>query len=407
MNSKALLDCPICESAEVTGILDLACGNFDKSSLYPAVRLNVCGNCGHVYNKLTSGEVDGLMQYYNEEYAPANLSSTEKTGDRPGSNNKNTLARYNHQYNLIEKHISRDSKVLDIGCAMGGFLDYLHGKGFNNLSGIDVTENYVLQAKTKNLYNIKLGDAESIPFPDKSFDLLVMDQVLEHLIEPIKAFEEAKRVLNEGGMFCLGVPDASRYELNYFFDFYWFIMREHIQHFDIEHLKLLAAKTGFELVGFRNSETPIMSDKMILPNLNALFRLTGNAGKLEITGECSSLKDKIKKYVADELKRLEDKKAILNKLSESRIPVYVWGMGREFLYLYESAGLRRCNIAGLIDMNPFKQNNFTMDGRKITGSSILNHATADSVVIITAVAHAVQIENTLKENGYPGTIVQF
>ena len=53
-------------------------------------------------------------------------------------------------------------------------------------------------------------------------------------------FREAKRVLADDGYLCIGIPDASRYDKMYFFDFFWFLIREHIQHFDIEHLKLLA-----------------------------------------------------------------------------------------------------------------------------------------------------------------------
>jgi len=100
---------------------------------------------------------------------------------------------------------------------MGGFLDYLHVKGIKSLSGIDPTKKYVNYAKQKGNYTIKLGSAESIPFEDNRFDLLVMDQVLEHLLEPRKAFQEAKRVLVDGGLFCIGVPDASRYDKTYFF----------------------------------------------------------------------------------------------------------------------------------------------------------------------------------------------
>ncbi len=407
MKGNKLVNCPICRSNKEINILDLNCGNLDNSTLYQSVKINVCTECGHIYNRLSLDEIDGLTKYYNEEYAPLNLSSTDTIGDRPGSNNPFTYQRHTQLYNLISSYVNNDSKVLDVGCAMGGFLDFLHAKGLDSLHGVDVIEDYVNYAKKKGDYNIKLGSAESIPFEDNSFDLLVLDQVLEHLVEPVKAFREAKRVLVDGGLFCIGVPDASRYDKIYFFDFYWFLMREHLQHFDVEHLKLLAEIEGFELVSVSKTETAMMNENMLLPNLNVICRLTGNVNKMEITQESFTLKKEIEKYLSNELESLKNRKVVIERLIKSKKPVFAWGIGREFLYLYESAGLKYCNIVGLIDANPHKQKNFILDGKKIMDRTILSRATPDSVLIIAAIAHTDLIEKELKDTGYSGEVLAF
>lgn len=399
------LKCPICGSENVSNLLELNCGNLDNSTLYQFARINACEKCGHVFNNLSYEEIGGLMKYYNEEYAPTNIGSTDKTGDRPGSKNKNTMGRYDQLYNLLSNYLQSETKVLDIGCAMGGFLDYLSAKGIKNLSGIDPIKKYVDYAKEKGKYAIEYGSVEKIPFADKSFDILVMDQVLEHLVEPKKAFSEAKRVLNQNGLLCLGIPDAARYDSFYFFDFFWFIMREHIQHFDIEHLKLIAEQEGFELVTFSNSEIPMMSEKMILPNLNVIFRLTEKKSEFNITQNCFDLKKETEKYIANDLRRLDKKTKIISDLIKAKIPLYIWGIGREFLYLYESAGLKECNIADLIDANPYKQATFQVGGKKIRDKSVLSDASSDSVIIITAIAHIAPIKNALKEINFKGKIL--
>lgn len=406
MASNKLVNCPICNSNKALNILDLNCGNLDNSALYQSVKINACTKCGHICNRLSLDEIDGLIKYYNEEYAALNLSSTDKIGDRPGSNNPFTLKRYAQLYSLISSYVDSESKVLDAGCAMGGFLDYLHKQGLTKLYGIDLIENYVSYAKKKTDYIIKLGSAESIPFDDNSFDLLVLDQVMEHLVEPIQAFREANRVLVEGGLLCIAVPDASRYDEMYFFDFYWFIMREHVQHFDVEHLKLLAEMEGFELVGFSKTETPMMTEKMMLPNLNVIFRLSGETSRLNITENCFTLKKEIEQYIANDFKKLNKKRSIIDDLVVSQKPIYVWGIGREFLYLYEATGLKNCNIVGLIDANPYKQKKFTVDGKKIKDKSILEKATSNSALIISAIAHTEQIKIELSEIGYCGQIVR-
>jgi len=405
INSK-FVDCPICNYNKIKNIIDYDCGNFDSSKLYSTIKICECNSCGHIFNKLSSEDYDGLVRYYNEEYAPSNFGSNDKVGDRPGSNNKFTFERYNNIFKLIEPHIKFSSKVLDIGCAMGGFLNYIKTKGVNKLYGIDLTQKYIDYANQNNSYTIKLGNAESIPFENNLFDILVIDQVLEHVANPQKVFKEAKRVLKIGGIFCLGVPDASRYGENYFFDFYWFILREHIQHFDIEHLNLLANSEGFELVEYDQNTSPMMSEKMILPNLNVCFRLTEKTTDMEITTNCFNLDKEIKKYITSNLEKMKKKKTIINNLTNSGKPIYIWGIGREFLFLYASLGLKKCNIIGLIDMNKYKQDNYKVDEMKIFDKSILQNANSESILLITAIAHIDSIKETLIEMDYKGQILE-
>ncbi len=387
--------------------MSLDCGNLDNSTLYPTIKISACANCGHIYNQLSATEIAGLEKYYSEEYAPTNIGATDKTGDRPGSDNKNTSGRYSQLYNLVAQYINNDYRVLDVGCAMGGFLDFLQLRGLKNLSGVDPIAAYAEKAKARGSYDIKVGVAEAIPFGDKIFDLVVMDQVVEHLLSPTQAFKEAKRVLADGGLLCLGVPDASRYDQNYFFDFFWFLMREHIQHFDLEHLKLLAGQEGFTLVGFSRSDTPMMSDKMILPNLNVVFRSTNAKVPADAADDCFKLKELMVHYIANDSARLNHKRKIIGDLIASQQPVYVWGIGREFLYLYESAGLKACNIAGLIDANPYKQQTYSVGGRKIVAAGVLGQAEVGSALVIGAVAHSEAVKRQLSEIGYSGQIIEF
>jgi ubiquinone/menaquinone biosynthesis C-methylase UbiE len=292
-----------------------------------------------------------------------------------------------------------------VGCAMGGFLDYLKRKGFSRLSGVDMTETYVEQAKRKNVFRIEHGNAESLPFADHTFDVVVMEQVLEHLVNPQKAFQEAKRVLRKGGIFCIGVPDASRYSDFYFFDYYWLLLREHIQHFDVDHLKLLAAQGGFELLEFRQTSHSVMSERMIMPNLYVVFSLTDYVDKTGIKDlRNQNLKQHILRYIDSEKSRQSMNSHRIAELSESCRPVYAWGIGREFLYLYESAGLKHCNIAGLIDMNRLKQKACSVNKIKIEGVDALQKSSANSVLLITAVAHTDSILNAVKALNFKGEI---
>lgn len=406
MKKSKLHNCSICNSNKAINMLNLNCGNLDNSTLYQLVKIVVCKECGHIYNILSSREIAGLKKYYEKESAPTNISAADGVGDRPGSNNSVlALKRYAQLYTFISPYVKGNLKILDGGCATGGFLDYLSKHGLKKLYGFDISEKYISHAKKKGAYDVRIGNIESIPFDNDSMDLVVMDQVLEHLIEPRKAFKEAKRVLVNNGLLCISIPDASRYGKRYFFDFFWFLIREHIQHFDMEHLKLSAALEGFELVAYSKSETPMMSEKMILPVLITIFRLADRS-KSNINKDCFRLKKQIKHYILNNLEKLKKKRKIIDDLVVSQKPIYVWGIGREFMYLYESAGLKKCNISGLIDINPYKQKNYSVDNKKIKDKSILEKATSDSALIISAKAHIKQINNELLKMGYQGQIVK-
>jgi len=407
MKNKSLLICPICSSTDSEAIVQIDCGNLDKSALYPTVSSRHCLRCGHFFNELTAEELAGLDRYYNDEYAPANLGVADKTGDRPGSAGTLTTQRYDQLYRALSPHINVQQSILDVGCALGGFLDYISDKGFSELAGVDMTQTYVEQAKLKNRYRIESGNAQSLPFNNQTFDVIVMEQVLEHLFTPGNAFQEARRVLKNDGIFCIGVPDAARYADYFFFDYYWLLLREHIQHFDIAHLVLLGNQAGFELLEYHKTVHAIMTEKMLMPNLYAVFRRSESTRVSNQTHfDSASLKQLMNGYLTQENTRWAVKRQQIEELIQSRQPVYVWGIGREFLYLYESAGLKKCSLAGLIDANPFKQSSCTVSGRKISkAEDLLPGASADAVLIITAVAHTDGIKKLAKAMGFTGRVV--
>jgi len=396
------MSCPVCGNLSIDEILFLECGKFDDSPIYDPLRIATCTVCGHVYNLLTENEILGLMQYYETEYAMNNLYSPNINGDTPGSIGRNSVERYALLYEFISGWITRHDRVLDVGCAAGGFLQTLKKMNYRHLSGIEFSEPYVEAASKLPDIEIKKGIAEEIPYDNDSFDFVVADQVVEHLADPSSIFKEARRVLDDRGLLCISVPNAIFYEETHFFDFYWFLMREHIQHFDLIHLAMIAEKHGFTLIDSKTTFSNMISDRSILPNLSTLFMLKD-------TNVCrswlpSGLGEKMKSYIKTSYEDLNKKRRFIGHMADTKMPLYVYGIGREFMYLYKNTRLPECEIPGLIDDTKYKQDFLKFDGRNILGSEFIKYTSEN--VIITATAHSAKLKARLNDLDVKGKIIE-
>jgi SAM-dependent methyltransferase len=100
-------------------------------------------------------------------------------------------------------HRYAGQNVLDIGCGPG-WLTVQYAKGGAHIRSIDLTPRAVELAKAHLALHgltgdVREGNAEALPFPDASFDLVVASGVLHHTSDTQQAFREAFRVTRPGG----------------------------------------------------------------------------------------------------------------------------------------------------------------------------------------------------------------
>ena len=108
---------------------------------------------------------------------------------------------------LFSQWIGQSKKVLDLGGRDGTLTKHFIEK--NNVTLGDIDENALSIAKKNyQIETIKVDLNQSLPFPDKSFDVVVMAEVLEHLPYPLITLSEIKRILKENGEFIGNLPLA-------------------------------------------------------------------------------------------------------------------------------------------------------------------------------------------------------
>ncbi len=119
-----------------------------------------------------------------------------------------------HRY-AAARALASGKRVIDVACGEGYGSKYL-GEVAMSVLGVDVDLHAVEHAKslytTENV-SFSVGDAAGIPAPDNSADLVVSFETIEHISNPWDLVQEAKRVLNESGLFIVSTPNPIEYTI--------------------------------------------------------------------------------------------------------------------------------------------------------------------------------------------------
>jgi SAM-dependent methyltransferase len=117
--------------------------------------------------------------------------------------------RHRLRESLLLRLLLRGSRppasVLNVGAGQGTFTRLLEERGFA-VTSTDLSPHAVDVLRRQVAGPVVECDACALPFPDCSFDVVVMGEVLEHIADDRQALAEARRVLRPGGMLVASVP---------------------------------------------------------------------------------------------------------------------------------------------------------------------------------------------------------
>ena len=138
--------------------------------------------------------------------------------------------------------IPQGSKLLDVGCGRGDFLEAFQALGMD-CHGVDQCESGIEKLRHLKVHRADIL-SEAVPFPDGTFDVVYHKSVMEHFDSPDRLMRETLRVLKPGGRVIILVPDWVSNMKVFFEDF------THCRPYDVN-----AVTDVLKMYGFSHIET--------------------------------------------------------------------------------------------------------------------------------------------------------
>jgi 2-polyprenyl-3-methyl-5-hydroxy-6-metoxy-1,4-benzoquinol methylase len=238
----------------------LFCGRSDEALRFRdgPFRVVECRQCGLVYvNPRLPPE--RLHEMYQEEYWSSDRAKefgyTQYLHEGP-------LYRrtYRLRSGLIRRYKPQPGRVLDVGCAAGFFLSVMADQGWQT-TGVEISAPMVAYAReTLALPDIRRGDILGTDLPERSFDVITLWDVIEHLEDPRPHLRRAAALLKDDGVLVLETQNvASRFARLLGPRWQHYKHEEHLYHFDPATLARLLDECGFTLL----ENTPRLGGKYV------------------------------------------------------------------------------------------------------------------------------------------------
>ena len=225
VNPERLRPCPVCDS---TSLAD---------AIGPIKR---CVECSLAFvNPLDEfrGEHE-TEEYFLNDYLPLHLSSRETSLAERRAHIRAIASRYR-----LPKH----PRHLDIGCALGFMLEQAQAAGWQS-TGVETSEFAARYAAQHTSCEVFAGTLQDANFPNESFDVVTLMDVIEHVPQPRALVAEIFRVLQPGGILYVVTPNFDSFFVRIYKDRAYGVWPEqHVVYFSAKSIKTL-----FRTVGFRD-----------------------------------------------------------------------------------------------------------------------------------------------------------
>jgi SAM-dependent methyltransferase len=243
------------------------CGNADGNAIHLAREMMLglgdvfeyleCANCGCLQIKDIP---DNLSKYYPKNYYSYEQSSYSRLGSYLRSRRTayklygasiigmwmsmlagDYSSRSRHNGWFSRAGISRESRILDVGCGSGKLLRRLRELGFTNLTGLDPFIEHDIRIDDLTIYKRNLAQLQG------SFDFVMFHHSFEHMPEPLDALKRIRQFLDPGSYALIRIPVAADAWRIYGVNWVQLDAPRHLYLHTVDSMRIIAEQAGLQI----------------------------------------------------------------------------------------------------------------------------------------------------------------
>jgi len=182
-----MIICPVCGCAFIR---EIAQDRFEPRNRYLR-----CLGCGSGYSALRVRDIGEAARIHTAAYYSPERDELREVGAAE-AHFLSRLARF-----------KSSGRLLDIGCGKGRWLKYLRDHSSFDAEGVEPSPEAAEFARKERGLDVRTGDVFSVSYPDETFDVVYLRNVLEHVADPRALTKEIRRIMKPGGVAAVHVPN--------------------------------------------------------------------------------------------------------------------------------------------------------------------------------------------------------
>ena len=264
MNKLHIDTCPLCGNKRFEKVMTCT-DHYATNEPFDICR---CMSCGFLFTQDVPDESE-IGRYYE---SPDYISHTDT---RKGLANR--LYHYVRQYMLRRKaHLIKRccglsrGRLLDIGTGTGYFPHFMSQRGWRIFA---IEKSPQARAFARERFGLEVDAPEALGgYEEKSFDVVTLWHVMEHLQHLNETWERLYSLLDERGILVVAVPNPTSFDARYYKE-RWaaYDVPRHLWHFAPAVMQQFGAKHGFTLV----ERHPMPFDAFYVSMLSERYRNSG------------------------------------------------------------------------------------------------------------------------------------
>jgi 2-polyprenyl-3-methyl-5-hydroxy-6-metoxy-1,4-benzoquinol methylase len=189
---------------------------------------------------------------------------------------------YIERFERVRGKFTPETRVLDVGCGLNDHLAMLQElRGCVGL-GVDFKPEIAAYVRETRGMPVHAGTLQSAGLAEASFDVITMNEYLEHEPMPRDVLTEARRVIKPGGHLAIEIPHIDGFAAKLFGARWSQVdVPRHLVYFNAKTLAELLKRTGFRLIHTETSKIPGLIGVSVMQALGA--RRLGKMSTLDIT----------------------------------------------------------------------------------------------------------------------------